>query len=507
MKWLCLLRLFSLPSLLDVAAAAPRQLRATASLLDASRAAINSWDYNDQGQSWTAGNCAAANTDFSQSPVNLSSTVAAKAPDDDNFFFAYPAYEAPVKMVNDGRFLYTLFPTDDDKIGGISFGTSFPNHLTDQYFVYKMMFHSPSEHTYAGKRVPLEVQLFHRRKDATLTNGEADPADLAIVAIGFKESREEASPFLRSLIDGGLPDQRGGTTMDNRGHPSSLDFSELLKPVFGAQGEHAGFWDYTGSLTQPPCTVGVRWLIRQEAMNAKAKTLKLFSESVRKSSDGGLADVVVAPDGVTDSPKKVPSNARALQIMGTRPVFPRFARNAVHMTVLQPDEPAAYSEALARVHSHQANFKKVLANEAAGSQNAMLNGGTLEEVIKASIKWKVCMAETGHVGESLAVAEAKKTAECNQLEGAEKTLSAISGGPARIEAARMRATFQKSCEDQTNVVTSLTAQKATQENQCNTIEGDIKKEYAAAQKVAKEKAAADAKAKAAADAAKADTNR
>jgi len=477
MKWLCLLRLFSLSLFLDAESAVQRQLRATPSLLDVSRQIdiTNSWDYNDAGQSWTAPGCAPSDTDFSQSPVNLSSTVAANPRDNDNFFFTYPPHEAPVKMVNDGRVLYTVFPTNDDSIGGISFGASYPNHLTNEYFVYKMIFHSPSEHTYAGQRVPLEVQLFHRKKDATLTSaGEAEPADLAIVAIGFKESRDEASPFLKSLIDGGLPDQRGGTTMDNRGHPSSLDFSELFKPVFGAEGQLAGFWDYTGSLTQPPCSRDVRWLVRQEAMNAKAKTLKMFHNAVRRSSGGN------------------PSNARALQIMGTRPVFPRFARNAVHMTVFSPDPPDAYTEAMARVKQHQSDFKKALKNDAAGSSKAMEKGRTLEEVILASVDYRSCMKETSRVGKNLFVAQVKMTDQCNLMDGALTTLNGIpggpagiTGGPARIEAARKHAVLKKSCDDQTTVVSALEAQQTTQMEGCDNIKSNLVKKFNAAKKAEK----------------------
>merc|ERR1719446_1050780 len=217
---------------------------ATASFLGASRGSGSgtSWDYNDEGFSWKEGSC--ASTDFNQSPVNLSTTVAAVAPDKDIFFFRYPTYEAPVKMVNDGRFLYARFDNEDGKIGGFAMGESYPDHLSSQYYIYKIVVHTPSEHTYNGERVPLELQLYHHKKWATLSNGEPAPGDTAVVAIGFTESQDEASPFLKSLIDGGLPDQKGATTLVNRAFPSILKWSELFKPVFGAEGEKAGFWDY-----------------------------------------------------------------------------------------------------------------------------------------------------------------------------------------------------------------------------------------------------------------------
>jgi len=482
MKWLTCLRLSSLSSLLAVAAGATHQLRASASLLGVSRHGGDkgqAWDYNDQGQSWLTGNCPNGATDFSQSPVNISTTVAATAPDHDKFFFRYPVYEAPVKMINDGRFLYTRFPTDDDKIGGFSFGSSYPHHLRDEYLIYKIVFHSPSEHTFNGQRVPLEAQLFHRRKDAELMDGEPWAKDTAILAVGFHETNAEKSPFLRALINGELPDQRGETKLGNR-KSTGLDFSEVLKPVFGAQGEKAGFWDYTGSLTQPPCTGGVRWLIRQETLNARRDTLRYFKESVRKASGG------------------VPDNARALQIIGTRPVFPRYAQNAVHLQVFSPEEPAAFREASARVKEHQTVMKKAL--NGGGSKNVIKKGGTVDEAVAASREYKRCMAEVGRVMESMNVAKVKKTSECNMAEGSLTTLKGISGGPARLEAAAKHAAFKKSCQDQTRVASALEAQSGTQQKQCGNIKQGVVKKWekekkadeARAAKAAKEAEAAEA---------------
>lgn len=419
------------------------------------------------------GYCPHGGTDYSQSPVNFSTTVAAQPPDNDFFFFKYPAYEAPVEMINDGRYLYARLPTDNDEIGCFSFGLSYPDHLTVEYTIYKIMVHTPSEHTYNGKKVPLEVQLFHRKKDAELTNGEPDVDDLAIVAVGYQESRDEASPFLRALIDGGLPDQKGGTTMVNRGTPSRLDFAELFRPVFGAQGEKSGFFDYTGSLTQPPCTTGVRWLVKQEAMNAKKETLKLFTNSVRKSSNG------------------VPGNNRGLQIMGPRPVFPRFARNAIQIQVFDPDEPAAYKDAMARAKKSQADFKKAIKVDEAGSRAAMEAGMTADQIVLASNDYKTCMNEQCTLVERFEMADMKKKAECNKMKGAQETVHSIAGGPARIEAATVAASMAKSCEDQGRVAQALEGQKGAQMAQCEKIKSRIIKRVEAERKAAAAKAAAE----------------
>lgn len=433
------------------AAAASHQLRAGASHLDVSSG--RAWDYNDEGKSWKTGTCKSA----AQSPVNISTTVAAQAPDKDIFFFKYPSYETPVKMVNDGRFLYTVFPNADGRIGGFALGQSYPSFLTVSYYLHKMVIHTPSEHTYGGKKVPLEIQLFHRKKGAALTDGEPAAADTAVVAIGFAESRDEASPFLRSLIDGGLPDQRGGSTLDNRAFPSVLKFSELFKPVFGAQGQKAGFWDYTGSLTQPPCTEGVRWFVRQEPLNAKAKTLKYFTNSVKKSSGG------------------VPGNARMLQVIGTRPVVARFARNAVHMASFNPKEPDAFKEALKNVKDNQAAFKDGLKKDKAGAGAAMKAGASPTDAVLASNDYKACMKAFGDVNVELKIAASKQTDDCNKAKGAEKTLKSISGGAANMEASAKLAAAKKTCEDQTKVATALKGQASTQQTQCNDVKSKVKK--------------------------------
>lgn len=450
-----LLRLLSLFSCLVAATAGPRQLRASSSLLAAARHAGTSWDYDDEGKSWKDGSC--ANMAFAQSPVNLSTTVAAIPTDDDSFFFRYPAYEAPVKMVNDGRFLYTKIANKDGQVGNFALGQSYPNHLTVQYNIYKMVIHTPSEHTYDGVKLPLEIQLFHHKKDAELMDGEPAAGDIAVVAVGFGESRDEASPFLKSLMDGGLPDQRGGTTLDNRAFPSVLEFSDLFKPVFGAQGQDAGFWDYTGSLTQPPCSTGVRWFVRQEALNAKKETLKYFSDVVKKSSHG------------------VPGNARQLQVIGTRPVFPRYPKNAVHMTVHEPEEPAAFKAAYARVKDHQGAFKDALKTDSGGAKAAMKAGAGSKSTLFASNQYKDCLNTLGDVTSELALAKTKKADECNKAAGFQKTVDSIAGGPARIEAAAKYASAKKSCEDQSKVVQAKQGQKSELDTQCATIKSKVEK--------------------------------
>lgn len=445
MKWLCRLRFISLLHIPTVAWAA--RLRGDAD--------ANSWDYMDAGKSWQQGTC--AKTD-GQSPVDFSTTSAVQPPDEDNFFFSYPAYEAPVMMVNEGRYLYTVFKNDDDKMGGISLGSTFPHHLTVSWEIYKMVIHTPSEHTYGGKQMPMEVQLFHRKTNAKLKNGEPEPADTAIAAVAFQESLDEASAFLRSLIDGGLPDQRGGTSIVNRAAPSQVRFSDLFEPVFGAQGEKAVFWEYSGSLTQPPCSEGIRWFVREQPLNAKKATLKYFFDVVRKASGG------------------VKGNARELQVIGTRPVFPRSAENAVQLTVFNANEGEAFRNAVNSVEENQKAFADGLNKDAGGADEALKDGADTATVVSSSNKVKECLDRLATINSELETAKVTQTNACNEAEGHQAAKDGISGGPAQIEAASKGASAQTSCNDQSEVVQAKQGQMNEVKDECDKIKADVAKE-------------------------------
>mmetsp|Transcript_114435 Transcript_114435/g.180180 ORF Transcript_114435/g.180180 Transcript_114435/m.180180 type:complete len:458 (-) Transcript_114435:81-1454(-) len=409
----------------------------------ASRSLSDDWDYDDEGKSWTMGEC--SNTE-NQSPVNFSTTVAAAAPDSDTFFFKYPLYETPVMMKNDGKVLYNYFDNADGKVGGFALGLSYPSDLTVEYYIYKMIIHSPSEHTFNGVKVPCEVQLFHYKKDATLTNGEPAAADTAVVAVGFAESSEEASPFLLSLLDGGLPDQRGEERMVNRGHPSVLHFTELMRAKFGAHDAQAGFWQYTGSLTQPPCSSGVTWFVRTDTLNAKKQTLKAISQATKKSSGG------------------IPFNARTLQTVGTRAVFPRFATDATHMETFNIEVSETFKESIDKAKDEQAKFQEALASDT-GNASSSANATETQ-----TTEYKTCLSELGEAIESLSTAKSLEESACNARDAAQNTLDQSEGGAERLEASTQVATLSMSCLDEQERVKALENERDAIQTQCDNLE-------------------------------------
>ncbi len=122
-----------------------------------------------------------------------------------------------------------------------------------EYLLRQFHFHVPAEHRIApsdGKGsetigFAMEVHLVHDR-----TDGEGR----SVVAILFREGDE--NPFLAKLIDS----MAGGV-----GH--EVDLRGLLPA------EPTRIFVYQGSLTAPPCSEGVIWLVAENPMTASAEQI------------------------------------------------------------------------------------------------------------------------------------------------------------------------------------------------------------------------------------------
>lgn len=105
----------------------------------------------------------------------------------------------------------------------------------ETYRLTSIAFHTPSEHTIGDVFYPVEIQLLHR---------SAQGKQL-IVAVFAKPGEENAA--MHSLLSP-LPEKGGA------GGESALDPSSLLPTG-------RGYYAYTGSLTTPPCTEDVAWIL------------------------------------------------------------------------------------------------------------------------------------------------------------------------------------------------------------------------------------------------------
>ncbi len=130
-----------------------------------------------------------------------------------------------------------------------------------EYGLLQFHFHSPSEHTIDGRVFPLEAHF--------VMGNEA--GQLAVVSYLFKEG--EANDDYAPIV-AGLPQNSGG-----KRKLEDLVFElDALKPLSG------DFFAYPGSLTTPPCSEGVVWLVHADPQEMSAEQLAAFARILKNNA-------------------------------------------------------------------------------------------------------------------------------------------------------------------------------------------------------------------------------
>jgi carbonic anhydrase len=126
------------------------------------------------------------------------------------------------------------------------------------YHLKQFHFHTPSEHTIDGKNAPMEMHLVHQSDDGTL----------AVVGVLFKEGKKENQNFAKIIAN--LPDAKGET--------------KHLTDVVLTINDHLPVdnyaYHYVGSLTTPPCSEGVQWLVLHNPVELTLAQINAFSSRI-----------------------------------------------------------------------------------------------------------------------------------------------------------------------------------------------------------------------------------
>lgn len=120
------------------------------------------------------------------------------------------------------------------------------------YELRQFHFHSPSEHTVKGHRYPMEVHFVHQN----------EAGELLVVGLLFKEGA-------RNEIMDQLPSFRAARGEDPL--HGGVDYNEL---VVGRD----DYYLYNGSLTTPPCSEGVRWIVMQQPIEVSADQVQHYRD-------------------------------------------------------------------------------------------------------------------------------------------------------------------------------------------------------------------------------------
>jgi carbonic anhydrase len=118
-------------------------------------------------------------------------------------------------------------------------------------------FHSPSEHLLNEKQHPLEMHFVHSVGTQTL-----------VIAVFFREGRRNKS---LDLIWKNAPANAADTASNI---PGLLINAEDFFP------RHSKYFNYTGSLTTPPCTEGVTWVVLAHPIEASAEQLSYLQKKL-----------------------------------------------------------------------------------------------------------------------------------------------------------------------------------------------------------------------------------
>ena len=167
-----------------------------------------------------------------QSPIDISGYTTGGTPE---LSFEYRGNAEC--LTNTGEFVKALY-TDG---GGIRLGNK-------AYRVVEVHIHNPSEHTIDGKIYALETHLVHRRG-----------AEIAVVGVLYQLGKP--NPAIEAIIEA-APGQ-GEVDVPISSMPAS-DFLPAGR----------GYYAYTGSLTTPPYTEGVKWNVLSEVLAVSSEQVE-----------------------------------------------------------------------------------------------------------------------------------------------------------------------------------------------------------------------------------------
>jgi carbonic anhydrase len=167
-----------------------------------------------------------------QSPINIDKQAALESVSSKTLTFEYPDSGSDLALKLKSFGLQVNYSGGGLEYGGVAYKTE-EFHL-----------HVSSEHTIDGKYFSLEMHVVHKKNTST------GDGDLLVVGVMYKIGSESA--FLNRL---GLPANTSILPYNIR-NSSELDLDDELNFA-----KADGFYQYDGSLTTPPCSETVTWIV------------------------------------------------------------------------------------------------------------------------------------------------------------------------------------------------------------------------------------------------------
>lgn len=182
-----------------------------------------------------------------QSPINLVWSKPLNSASKMEFDYQ----DVPLHVVDAGHTIKVKFPAG-----------SFAYFGDKRFELVDLQFRTSSEHQLSGNQMPLEAQLTHKN----------ELGQMAVVALFLIEG--QFNPFIEKIW-AHLPDKKFGERLV----PSLLMNAKDLLP------DAKTHYFYTGSLTTPPCTEGVKWYVFNTPLQVSREQIvafrKVYSQNAR----------------------------------------------------------------------------------------------------------------------------------------------------------------------------------------------------------------------------------
>jgi carbonic anhydrase len=173
-----------------------------------------------------------------QSPIDIVDPKKEKLP---AIGFSYHA--APLNVINNGHTIQVNYA-----------GGSTIERDGKTYELQQFHFHHMSENAIKGQHAPMEMHLVHKDKDG----------NLAVVAVMLKEGKANKQV---ATVWSNLPSAEG---KENTPTSVMVDAASLLPH------KHK-YYTFPGSLTTPPCTENVLWLVLEQPVTLSKEQIAKFA--------------------------------------------------------------------------------------------------------------------------------------------------------------------------------------------------------------------------------------
>ncbi len=201
----------------------------------------------------------------SQSPINIIKKV-----QNTPFDLTLHYQSAPMEIVDDGITNLMIGNTQTIIRDGHGVQINFKPHFPAESITYngkdyrliQFHIHSPSENEWQSQSFPLEIHFVH----------QGEKGQLAVIGVFVKSGI--ANPTLQKMIDH-LPNEMGKEQDIEHVSINPINLMPVKKKYFS----------FMGSLTTPPCSEGVQWIVMSDMITASPSQILLL----RKASGGGNA--------------------------------------------------------------------------------------------------------------------------------------------------------------------------------------------------------------------------